>query len=368
MLQAAKVKREPPTVTKSRKLTPNVGRRPILFHRICVISFFALLPPALTTSNARAELTTNGEVAGLRAQFAEVNGIRTRYYEMGQGDALVLIHGSGWSGHASANVWSKNIPLFAKHSHVFAPDKVGSGMTANPADDNDFNLQGEVDHLYDFIRAMKLGTVHLAGEGRGGDCAFFLALQHPEVVRDLVLVDTNIAELKGQPPNGNARANCPKEPDDESWRCRTRALSSSPDEAFDDEYFMAGKYMSLLPKSGETAAKLKSGAGGELATMDGLNRWKAEWFARIKKEGVLEMPVLIYWGQNDIAAPATNGQALRELIAVNDAHVRMIVVEKAGHFPFREYPERFVSDVANCIDSAHSPDAESSASAPAEIH
>ena len=81
-----------------------------------------------------------------------------------------------------------------------------------------------------------------------------------------------------------------------------RAISSMPDQAFDDEYFMAGKYMSLLPKSQETAAKLKAGAGGELATTDGFNRWKAAWDDRIRKEGVLEMPVLIYWGRNDPAA------------------------------------------------------------------
>jgi hypothetical protein len=76
-----------------------------------------------------------------------------------------------------------------------------------------------------------------------------------------------------------------------------------PDQAFDDEYFMAGKYMSLLPKSQETAAKLKAGAGGELATTEGFNQWKAEWHARIRKEGVLQMPVLLYWGSNDPAAP-----------------------------------------------------------------
>lgn len=306
-------------------------------------------------SHARAELTTNGEVAGLRAQFADVNGIHTRYYEMGEGEPIVLVHGEGWSGHASANVWSKDIPPFAKKFHVFAPDKLGSGMTSNPTDDNDFNIQGEVDHIYDFIRAMKLGTVHLVGEGRGGECAFFLALQHPEVVRDLVLVNSNVV--------GPAEANkvlddCPKEPDAEAWKCHTRALSHVPDEAFDDEYFMAGKYMSLLPKSQEAATKLKAGAGGELATADGFARWKGEWAERVRKEGVLQMPVLIYWGGIDPAAAVANGQALRDLIATNNPHVQMIVVDNGGHFPFREYPDKFVSDVMNFIEywAAHAND------------
>jgi 2-hydroxy-6-oxonona-2,4-dienedioate hydrolase len=323
----------------------------VLFTGVAVF----LLLSVFGVSSARAELTTNGEVAGLRAQFIDVNGIRTRYYEMGEGEPLVLVHGGGWSGHSSANVWSKNIPLFAQRFHVFAPDKLGSGMTENPTDDNELNIQGEVDHIYDFIRAMKLGMVHLVGQSRGGGCVFFLALQHPEVVRDLVIVDSNTAAPDGPSTRDDALSRCPKEPDWEAWRCRIRSISYSREEAFDDEYFMAGKYMSLLPKSQETAAKVKAGAGGELATTDGFSRWKAEWHERIRKEGVLQVPVLLYWGADDPSSDVANGRALHDLIAEKNPHVRMIVVDKAGHFPFREYPEDFVSKVTDFFDHPNDP-------------
>jgi len=322
-----------------------------LSRRIFFMSFvLGVLFSILGASQAGAELTTNGEVAGLRAQFVDVNGIRTRYYEMGEGEAMVLVHGEGWSGHSSANVWSKDITLFAERFHVLAPDKLGSGMTENPKDDNELNIQGEVDHLYDFIRVMKLGTVHLVGQGRGGGCVFFLALQHPEVVRDLVIVDSNTAAPESAATHAQPLSDCPKEPDWEAWKCRTRAASYMPDEAFDDEYFMAGKYMSLLPKSLEAAAKLKAGAGGELATTQGFNEWKTDWYERIRKEGVLQMPVLIYWGLNDPVSPVANGQALHDLIAQQNPRVRMITADKAGHFLFRENPDEFVKNVREFID------------------
>jgi 2-hydroxy-6-oxonona-2,4-dienedioate hydrolase len=335
-----------------------LNRRPFFTSFALVLLFW--LSGAI---QARAELTTNGEVAGLRAQFADVNGVRTRYYEMGEGEPMVLVHGEGWSGHSSANVWSKDIPLFAERFHVFAPDKTGSGMTQNPQDDNDLNIQGEVDHIYDFIRVMKLGTVHLVGQGRGGACVFFLALQHPELVRDLVIVDSKTAAPESAATREEAPSDCPKEPDWEAWRCRTRAITSLPDEAFDDEYFMAGKYMSLLPKSLETAVKLKAGAGGDLATAQGFNQWKTEWLARIRKEGVLQMPVLIYWGLNDTVSPVANGQALHDLIAQQNPRVRIITAEKAGHFLFREDPEAFVKNVTEFIDywPAHPADTQISA-------
>jgi 2-hydroxy-6-oxonona-2,4-dienedioate hydrolase len=313
-------------------------------------------------SRARADFSTNGEVAGLNAQFVNVNGVRTRYYEAGTGEPLVLVHGGDLSGHSSANIWSKDIPLFAREFHVFAPDALGAGMTDNPADDNDLNIQGQVDHIYDFIRGLKVGAVHLVGESSGGGCVFFLALQHPEVVRDLVIVDSDAAAPKISAAGTETADKCPKGPDSEApdskdseaWKCGLLALSSLPDQAFDDEYFLEGKYMSLLPKSQETVAKLKAGAGGELATEDGFNKWKTEWFARIAKEGVLQMPVLIYWGKNDPLSPPANGQALYDLLAKNNPRVRITILDKAGHFPFREFPEKFVDGVSSFIQQAKS--------------
>jgi 2-hydroxy-6-oxonona-2,4-dienedioate hydrolase len=342
----------------ARKMLSRLGgRRRLDSRRQLLFTGFALVLwlSVCGVRSAGAELTTNGEVAGLRAQFIEVNGIRTRYYEMGEGEPMVLVHGEGWSGHSSANVWSKNIPLFAKRFHVFAPDKLGSGMTDNPQDDNELNIQGEVDHIYDFIRVMKLGMVHLVGESRGGGCVFFLALQHPEVVRDLVIVDSKTAAPESPITREEAPSTCPKEPDWEEWKCRVRSASYLPDEAFDDEYFMAGKYMSLLPKSQQTVAKLKAGAGGELAKAEGFHNWKAEWYARIRKQGVLQTPVLLYWGRNDPCALIASGQALYDSIAEKNPYVRMMIADNAGHFPFREYPEDFVSKVTSFIEHANDP-------------
>jgi len=56
----------------------------------------------------------DGSIDGLKAKFVDVNGIKTRYYEMGTGEPMVLIHAEeGFSGHASANYVAKNIPGLA---------------------------------------------------------------------------------------------------------------------------------------------------------------------------------------------------------------------------------------------------------------
>jgi len=107
-------------------------------------------------------------LAALKQSLWNVNGIRTRYYESGSGEPMVLIHAEeGFIGHASANYFAKNIPGLAKHFHVFAPDRLGSGLTDNPKTDQDYNIHAEMDHIVQFIQTLKLNKVHLVGQSHG---------------------------------------------------------------------------------------------------------------------------------------------------------------------------------------------------------
>jgi alpha-beta hydrolase superfamily lysophospholipase len=105
-----------------------------------------------------------------------VKGVATRYYDEGQGEPMVLIHGGMTAGSSTANVWSRNIPGLAKRFHVLAVDRLGSGLTGNPLTDPDYAYSGQVEHIYQFIQTMKLGRVHLVGHSAGGAIAFYVAV------------------------------------------------------------------------------------------------------------------------------------------------------------------------------------------------
>ncbi len=49
-----------------------------------------------------------------QAKFIDVNGTRTRYYDEGEGDVILLIRGSRFSPWGSANTWPRNIAGLAK--------------------------------------------------------------------------------------------------------------------------------------------------------------------------------------------------------------------------------------------------------------
>ena len=309
----------------------------------------------LTFGQANA-VNQDGSIDGLKAKFVDVNGIRTRYYEMGSGEPMVLIHAEeGFDGRASANYFAKNIPGLAKHFHVFALDRLGSGLTDNPKTDKDYNIHAEMDHIVQFIQTMKLGKVNLVGHSHGGGMALFIAVEHPDIIHTLTIMDSVTAAPLGPgvSPAENPVLKCPKEPDMAFWKCRLTALSYKPEANWDSEFWEAGEYMTETPKSKAAQEKIKAGAGERSGTTpvdSPFNNYKRALLSRIQSEpDVLPFPVLIIWGHDDHSVPLARGLALYDIIATQNAKVRMIIVNKADHFDFRLYPDEYNGHITDFI-------------------
>jgi len=65
------------------------------------------------------------------------------------------------------------------------------------------------------------------------------------------------------------------------------------------------------------------------------------------KEGRLQTPTLLYWGKNDPSAIPALGLALFDMISEKNPRARMLIVNNAGHFHYREHPEEFTRNVIN---------------------
>ena len=307
------------------------------------------------TAIAQADVSNTGSIGGIEAKFIDVKGVRTRYYDEGQGEPLVLVHGSGWRGTANANTWVRNIPGLSERFRVIAVDKLGAGMTGNPLDDKDYNMQGMVNHLYEFIQAMNLGEIHLMGQSNGGAVVFLTAVAHPEIIKTLIIVNSGPAAPRvGSSGREDALRPCRSEDWVEEWTCTYRALSYDPSHVTED-FLAASIYMQSLPKAQETAAKRAAGAGAPHFYSPESNAWLNTVHERVKTEGTLQMPVLLYWSRNDPNSPvgspgAREASALFDVIGEKNPRVRMFIANKAGHFHYREYPEEFNWNVINFID------------------
>lgn len=312
---------------------------------------------APATGQPRVAVTPNAEVAGLKAKFIDVDGVRTRYYEYGQGEPMVLVHGGGRGTTSSANNWSPVIRLLAKRFHVFAVDKSAAGMTGNPKDDADLSLAGEVKHLHRFIQTMKVGPVHLVGHSSGGALAFYLGVEHPESVKTLTVV----AHGPGMPPAGTTAARhdvleeqkC-KAPQTtyEGRKCRLELLGHTS-ATFDEEFLRADAWMADQLKSKEAREKY-----ARRAPQQGNPYRDAAW--QKARGGALQMPILIHagkqdtlsWEHKDPHAMMRGELAFFDIVGAKNPRVKMIVINEAGHFPYREHPEQFTADLTSFIESS----------------
>ena len=117
---------------------------------------------------------------------ADANGIKTNYLEAGQGDTVILIHGSGPGVTAYAN-WRLVMPALAENFRVLAPDMVGFGYSERPAN-IEYGVQTWADQVVGLMDTLEVPRAHMVGNSFGGAIALRIATQHPDRVGKLVLM------------------------------------------------------------------------------------------------------------------------------------------------------------------------------------
>ena len=113
-----------------------------------------------------------------------VNDIEVYYEVHGKGAPVMLITGLGGVGAS----WGPQIPLFAKEFLTIVPDHRGAGRTSFPK--GGYTIEQHASDMAETLRALKTGPAHIVGSSTGGAIAQVMALDHPDVVRSIVLGST----------------------------------------------------------------------------------------------------------------------------------------------------------------------------------
>jgi pimeloyl-ACP methyl ester carboxylesterase len=285
-------------------------------------------------------------------KYIDVNGIRTRYLEAGQGAPLVLFHG-GNMGSANlaecAEDWELNIPGLSRRFRVIAVDKLGQGYTDNPRTDADYTMSATVQHAYDFMVALDLKDANIVGHSRGGYLVARLTLDYPERIRSCTIVDTNTL-APGVPASQQVLANPPlPRMSRESQRWIIERYSFSPTHI--TPYWLDKICaVAVLPKSLHATEKMQKHFLSKKQFMPNLSNDKDSVFARLRDSG-MPRPTLVMWGRNDPTAILRQGEIIFDLIAERQRLVRMCVLNRAGHFCFREQASAFNASIAGFIAS-----------------
>jgi pimeloyl-ACP methyl ester carboxylesterase len=114
--------------------------------------------------------------------YAKVNGLSLYYEEHGSGEPLVLLHG----GISAGEMFGAILPALAAERRVITVDLQGHGGTADV--DRPLLPETMADDIAALIRHLGVERADVMGYSLGGTVALRTAIQHPQVVRRLVLV------------------------------------------------------------------------------------------------------------------------------------------------------------------------------------
>src|SRR5437667_5236983 len=204
-----------------------------------------------------------------RSGHAAVNGVNYYYALYGTGEPLLLLHG----GMGQIEMFGPNLTKLAQSRQVIGVDLQGHSRTL--LGEREISLVDIGNDIAGVLKKLGYDKVDVLGYSMGGGVALQFAIQHPEMVRRLVLVSTPFSQegfyqemLPHQAALGAAMA---------------QQMKETP---------MYKSYVAIAPHP-EEFPKL-------LDQMGAYMRKPYDWSAEVKK---LTMPVMLIYGDSDMFRP-----------------------------------------------------------------
>ncbi|MCM2360758.1 alpha/beta hydrolase [Pseudomonas sp. SR18] len=242
-------------------------------------------------------------------------GCSLHYEEYGHGTPLVLIHGLG----SSSQDWELQIPVLARHYRLIVVDVRGHGRSDKPRER--YSIQGFTHDLVALFEHLSLPPAHVVGLSMGGMIAFQLAVDEPDRVRSLCIVNS-APEVKVRRPH-------------EYWWWAqrwtlARVLSlATIGKGLGDRLFPKPEQADLRRKMAERWAKNDKRA--YLASFDAIVGWGVQ--ERLSR---IACPTLVISAAHDYTPVAHKENYVKLL-----PDARLVVIEDSRHATPLDQPEVF---------------------------
>lgn len=263
--------------------------------------------------------------------YLDANGVKTRVLEAGNGEPLILLHGTG--GHVEA--YARNLKGLSENFRVICIDMLGHGYTDKP--DQQYGIDSYSDHLLAVVKALDLSEVYLSGESLGGWVAAWFAAYHPEYVKALVLNTPGNVNNKPEVMAG-LKASTLKavlEANYENVKTRLEWLMYDKSQVTDE--LIETRYKIYTQPSYQKAVH------NIVALQDIEVRakysWDSSWCSKIN------VPTLLAWTDHDPTSTVEEAKPIQDMIPNSE----LVVIKDAGHWPQWEKPEEFNSIVTNFL-------------------
>jgi len=278
---------------------------------------------------------TFGGTFPFKPHFFIHDGVRLHYVDEGEGEPIVLLHGNPtWS-----YLYRRFIPPLSESHRCLAPDYMGFGRSDKPLD-RPYALAKHIENLTALLNHLELSDITLVMQDWGGPIGLGFAVDHPERVKRLVILNTwafrlpegtrlaPLLELFRQPHVGEAMV---------------QGLN-----LFVEGFLPAGIYQQerlndIMPAYRAPFPDWNSRIGTLRFPRDipvGDVHPSTPTMGHIQDNlGKLRVPTIIIWGMHDPAIPS----ALIEAWTAVYPHAEVHRLQTASHFLQEDEPEEIVS-------------------------
>lgn len=273
----------------------------------------------------------------MRKSFIHQN-TRINYYEFGQGEPLLFLHGFG----GAAYTWRQVYPAFARNHRVFLIDLKGFGLSERPPDDR-YGVDDQAEIITSFIHRKNLENLTLVGHSLGGAVAlltYFKVNGAKPRIKSLVLIDSACYPESLPPFIKVLRLpvlNILLSKITPTRLAVAKVLKKSfyDDTKITDEIFGTYIFYNRLPGSDYAARK----------TAEQIIPPHFEEI--IRKLPEIAVPVLLLWGYDDEIIPLVYGLKLHHDIPGS----QLVSLKQCGHIPPEEKPSETVAEVTGFLNS-----------------
>jgi pimeloyl-ACP methyl ester carboxylesterase len=298
-----------------------------------VLLLILLVGPLLIPVIPAAGTVPPQQLAGPDSRFVEINGLDIHYKTSGQGQPVfILLHGFG----ASLFSWHAVMEPLSQYGTVIAYDRPAFGLTERPLKWSGVNPYGPEANLALLLGLMdQLGVQKaiLVGNSAGGTLAMQFALQYPQHVQALVLVDPAVY--------GNGAP---------AW---VRLLGKTPQMQHLGPLFVRSiqkRGLELIRTAWHDPARITQEIRDGYTIPLKADGWdQALWNFTIasRDTGLLEhlqdfkVPILVITGEDDRIVPTADSVKLAGKLP----GAQLVILPDAGHVPHEEQPAAFLDAV-----------------------
>ncbi|MEH2012972.1 alpha/beta fold hydrolase [Nostoc sp.] len=265
-------------------------------------------------------------------EYITTNGVKLHYVTQGEGPLMLMLHGFPEFWYS----WRHQIPEFAQDFKVVALDLRGYNDSDKPTEQSAYVMHEFIQDVEGVIKALGYQKCVLVGHDWGGAIAWNFAYAHPQMVEQLIILNLPHPAKFAQglrTPQQLLRSyymfifQLPWLPE--------LLLQSSDYQAIETAFKGTAVNKSAFTKADIDAYKNAAAKRGALTAM--LNYYRNIFQQRMLNPswGVLEVPTLMIWGENDTALG-------KELTYDTAAYVRDFQIKyipNCGHWVQQEQPE-----------------------------